>query len=528
MARRRRTTGTRDPSRAMVLLATTLLLAGAMTVAGPVSAQSGEGIGVAPSTLRIDDPPLVRGGSMERTLSFQQHDHDVARVEVRVLPPTEPDAQDASGWVTLDPGGEIDVPRTSDHPVKVKIDVPVTAANGHYRAKVEFRVLQACDSSGSCAAVQTAASSILAMTVGGEQVKRIKVLGSPDLNDAEEGGPLQFRVPLENTGNVDADPTIRLQIQDKHQTKILRTYWFNQTVLKPGESGSYTQILRDLDLPRDQYWAIVTVYLDGVLVKTANPQTFDVLEAGALARSAVLKTIRITGDLTTAAVGDLVKLSAIVQNTGQAPVVAQFKGEVWVDGVLRDTFASDPREIAIGETAPLEVIYVVQHGGQHEFKGRAQYGSKVTEERSLLLAVEGEAAAGAGLLWVGLGLLLLVGVVSALVFVGRSRKQAQRRRRRGPLRAQRGPPPAGAAASARGVRAQPPVGRPPQGSAAKRTTERRVTPQQARAQGQRPPSPPSSGGRPPAPAPRGPQSRSSAPPTRGPPADRGPRRPGSR
>lgn len=423
--------------RPAILLVCALLLALPL----PAAAQDGSGVGVTPATTEMDDPPLLRGGSKVATLQFQQHDHDLAYVEVRVQPPPPGDHGDASTWITLrpadgqDPAQDLQVERTSDYPVQVDVQVPETAANGAYAARVNFRLKQACDADGgACVGVQSATSAMIHMDVRDEgEVKRILVPGSARVHHMETGKPFQFTVPLENAGNVDANPHIKLEILDKHQEEILAERWLRDTVLRPGERLETSFIVDDLELQEDQYWARVFVYLDDEQMHESDLRTFDVVPTGTLAQTAELRTIRIDDDITTAEVGDLVRLVAVVENTGSVPVQAAFKGSVLVDDKLVDTLESSLVEIPIGETQGLEMFYRLDRPGQHVFEGSAHYGAKLTEERTLLLRVMdagGFTVPAWG--WVALGAVVPLALVGLFLLGrrGRTRVQAPARGRR--------------------------------------------------------------------------------------------------
>lgn len=431
----------RSPGALLVLLLTGALILGFSVIAAAQT--SGSGVGVAPASLHMDDPPLIRGGGKVGILQFQQHDHELAHVVVSIHNPSDGDHGDASSWITLDPpAGRIEVPRTADYPVEVEVAVPETAANGLYAARVNFLVEEACDADGgACVGVQASASATVYVRVeDGEEVKQIAVLGSLSVHDMETGSDFQFSLELENTGNVDAVPQVKLEILDKFQEEVITHRWLNDTLLRPGERGDHTFIVPDLDLPEDQYWARVNVHLDGVSIHESGVRTFDVVPPGTLAQTAELRTIRIDGDLTSARVGELIRMEAIVENTGAVPVLAQFQGTVEVDGRLVDRLESDQRQIPIGATQGIEMFYTVEHPGQHVFKGQIHYGSKITEERSLLLSAQD--TGGIDLpawAWFVLGGLVPVALVGMFLLGRRGagkRSPAQPKQRRRPPRGQ--------------------------------------------------------------------------------------------
>jgi hypothetical protein len=468
-----------------------ILLIGALLLAFsvPADAQSGTGVGVSPATLEMDDPPLLRGGGKVATLQFQQHDHDLAHVLLSVQSPNPGDHGDASSWITLDPPqGEIEVPRTDDFPVQIEVAVPETAANGLYAARVNFRLTQACEADGgACVGVQAATTATVWIDVQDVgEVKRILV-DNPRVRSMEIGSAFQFEVPLENTGNVDANPHIRLRVYsqhdyDKDDAEPLTERWLRDTILRPGERGDYTFIVRDLDLGLGQYWAKIDVYLDDERIHEGTFRTFDIVPVGTLAQIAELRTIRIDGDITNARVGDLIRLEAIVENTGEVPVTASFRGNVLVDGRIVDTFETSPLEIPIGATQGIELVYRVEHAGSHVFEGRIHYGNKITDQRTLLLAVDSTGLNVPGWAWFGLAALAPLALVG-MFLLGR-RGAAKNQRPPASARSKRGRAPPAASKKRRPAAGHPrapstagkPPRRPPPGRGAAPPPSREAPP----------------------------------------------------
>ncbi len=465
----------RSPGVLLAVLLSGALLLGFSLMATAQDSGSGTGVGVAPASLHMDDPPLIRGGSKVGTLQFQQHDHDLAHVVTSIHRPSSGDEGDASSWITLDPGeGTMEVPRTDDFPVEVEVSVPTTAANGMYAARVNFLVEEGCDADGgACVGVQASASATIYVNVeDGDEVKRIAVPGSLTVHDMETGSDFQFSIPLENTGNVDANPHVKLEILDKFQDDVVTHRWLNETMLRPGEKEDTTFIVDDLDLAEDQYWARVQVYLDGVEIHESGSRTFDVVPPGTLAQSAELRTIRVDGDITIVKVGELIRMVAMVENTGKVPVLAQFLGTVEVDGKLADRLESDELQIPIGATQGIEMFYTVEQAGSHVFKGQIHYGGKITEERSLLLNAQDAGGIDLpGWAWFALGGLVPVALVG-MYLLGRrgGGKQPHASPRSGPPRG-RGPP---------GKRAPSNAPRSPAGQKTAPATKRRGPPRRAR------------------------------------------------
>lgn len=390
----------------------------------PVSAQSGT-IGVAPGTLRFSDPPVLPGSSNLGVLHFSNtHDRAVdGTLQVGRLPPDSAAGEqwdDAASWLSLDRASKLSLPVTNNYPVNVTVRVPETAGNGVYKAQVTFTPDEGSGSGVSLVVGVTA--SIEIEVNNANAVQRVDVLGSSDLFNAEIDGPLQASVEMKNSGNVDAQPRVRLVVHDKFQDRVVASFWVNDTFLSPGQVVVKSLIIEPHGLPLDQYWGVVEVYLGGTVIHTAGAKSFDVVEPGTLSRLAEFRTIKVSGDSAFVEVGQLLKLSALVNNIGQVPLVAKFKGTVERDGALVEVIESDEVEIPIDTQLPLDMFYTPTKVGRYEFSGHVSYGLKVTEVKSIIITVQDTGTFDVPWLWIGGAFVL---VIVGLVIVGVRRRGAR-------------------------------------------------------------------------------------------------------
>lgn len=367
-----------------------LLLAIVSTVlAVPSGATTQGSAGVSPATLSFVDPPALAGGTQQGALEFQQRYDVPVEVAVTIIS-LQGDWGDARSWMSLDRSGRFTL-EPGTHPFHLKAATPDGVPNGLYKAGVLFRIhpphVDAFEGSGSTAETSVTATIVL-LVDNDNEVMRVTVSGRPQVMTAEVDGDLRFTVPWANTGNVAANPHVQVEILDQMQSGVLRTYWFNETILAPGEKGDHSFTVYSHDLPEGQYWARISVFLGDELVTATSPITFDVLKEGALARNAELRRVGIDGNLTKATPGTPLRITAMVANTGNISIVAQFHGEVWRDGALVDLIESSPGQVPLGEERILNTLYTPDTPGRYEIKGHVAYEGKVTEEKSVLIAVE--------------------------------------------------------------------------------------------------------------------------------------------
>jgi len=291
--------------------------------------------------------------------------------------------------------------------VFLRLLVPADAANGVYTGSV--RVLTTVDEKntgeGAGVSVNVGADISVTFNITGTQ----KIAGSViDVvtSDVEAGSPLRIKTTVQNSGNVQVNPEIRLQVVDP-QGAIVGEASFSEEVVYPNEIKILTPEWDTTDQKTGERIARVSVKFGDVDLGTRETR-FNMLAVGTLTRRGELEGLALEG---TPSVGSVLKVIAKFRNTGEIDAHAQFLGEVFRDSVRIDAAASEELLVVPGDVVPLELFVDVTEEGTYTVRGKVNYEGKETDVQELVFTVGG----GGGLpVWA-----IVVGVaVIALLIVG--------------------------------------------------------------------------------------------------------------
>ncbi|MBN1762747.1 MAG: hypothetical protein JW878_06705 [Methanomicrobia archaeon] len=149
---------------------------------------------------------------------------------------------------------------------------------------------------------------------------------------------------------------------------------------------------------------------------------FDILETGTLTRTGELTDLCCEGE---PLIGELMKVLATFKNTGAIDTKAKFSGEVYRNGKLLETIASEELAVPVTETRTLTSYYKFEEPGTYKISGYVIYEGKQTETKEVLFEVPGGAATSAHIplmpTIVGIGLVVALIVICGVVLLRRRR-----------------------------------------------------------------------------------------------------------
>jgi hypothetical protein len=261
------------------LAAVVVALGLAFAVSGPVQAQGG--IAIYPSAIELKD--AVRGEEYVRTVTVLNEEQN------KVTFGFKGDGE-VGGWLSLHPQDDptttldrIDVPAGGQTRVLVRVAVPADAPNGPHQGSLGLQsVVGAAEGEGSASSVSMGLSVDMEVDVTGVERLSGAVLDLAT-NDIEVGQPLEIRTTFNNTGNVRAQPQIRLQVKDATGAVVGEASYADTAV----EAGSSQVIRSEWDATgrgAGDYVASVTVSL-GDKQLDARELEFKILPRGTLPHS---------------------------------------------------------------------------------------------------------------------------------------------------------------------------------------------------------------------------------------------------
>jgi hypothetical protein len=396
---------------------------GATAAASPEGADNkpsgGAGIGIYPTA--IDFEKTLRGTEYFRSIGV------INAADSEQTFAFEADG-DAAPWLSLvnpqDTAQVLDTLAAAPHDegrAFLRLLVPEGVPNGTYTAAVRMLT-----SVGEPGVGEGAGASV---NVGAEIKVTLEVTGTQNIagsftdvatTDVEVGSPLRIRTTIQNSGNVQVNPQIGLEVADPTGAVVGQTT-FPGEVVYPNETKVLVSEWDTAGQALGARVARVAVKF-GDLDLGSKQANFNILAVGTLTRQGTLEGITLEN---APYAGVVAKIGAHFRNTGQIDTRAIFLGEVYYKSALIDTISTPERLVQQGQAVAFEAFVDVLDAGTYTVKGKVNYEGKETEEKELTFDVEG-LGGGEGLpiwAWIVIG---AGGLVGAVVIVGGSWALARR------------------------------------------------------------------------------------------------------
>ncbi len=369
-----------------------------------------QGIGVAPAMIELED--ALRGAEYTNLLTVFNREESDLTAEVA-------GEGEAGQWVSLHPLDDetatldsIAVPANSQTRVFLRVTVPLDAPNGPHKGSIGLQTVapegEGDDGGGTGATVGVGVA--LTINVTGTQNLTGEVLDM-NANDVEVGYPLRVQTTFHNTGNVKAQPDIRLQVKDSLGTVVAEAAYGDTTV----DSGTTQAIHSEWDTTGAEagdYVAGVSVILGDQAIDIRD-LPFKILPVGTLTRQGDLESLALENE---PYANGVAKIVATFHNTGQIDTRATFTGEVYHKSVLIDSVSSQELLVEPRQSVALDAFADVLEAGTYTVTGKVNYEGKETEEKELTFAVVSPGGGGDdGLpiwLWAVIGGMALMAAVA--------------------------------------------------------------------------------------------------------------------
>ncbi len=331
-------------------------------------------VGVSP--IEIDYKDLMRGGYAETYITVSNPSTDEQVVTIGV------EGQSAA-WSRVEPNNF----NVEGHGVKIVrliVEPPLDTPNGIYKSTIYINAVDVYTAQavaqGMGVAVTSGVGILQSVNVTGVQIRQYNVEGV-NIPDTEECRDIQVIVNARNSGNVRLNADIGIDIYTE-SGEYMRSFNYTSAEMMP--TKVYNFIIRMQPgfgkftcMPVGVYKAKVTASLDGSTIFTTEVP-FDVLERGTLTISGVLQNMTLPSNVT---MGDTVKIEGTFKNTGQLPVLAKLKSEIYKDGKLSTAIEGDQLEVNIGETKTLTAYWRTGWIGDYNVKSTVFYESRNTDTK---------------------------------------------------------------------------------------------------------------------------------------------------
>ena len=367
---------------------------------------SSQGIGVYPALLSFPDTlrgreyfgtvGVMNGGSRSLTYRFE----------------TVGDAAPWLSFVSLDratPLSEIEVAPHDTTQVMVRALVPPAVTNGEYAGiiRVLTTTSAGADAEGSGVGVNLGAEVSVRFAVSGTQRIEGQFIDA-GASDVESGYPLRIQSSLVNTGNVQINPEIDVDIVDTAGNAVDHFSSADQ-VLFPNDRKQIVTEWSTTGRTTGERIARITVKY-GALELGTKEVRFTIVPVGTFTRRGELQEVRLTNK---PRAGDLAKLVAVFNNTGQIETKGKFLGELYAGDRLIEQLSSSEQLLLPGGTGELEILARVVENGTYTVKGKVNYEGRETDVQSYTFRVGAQ-----GGLPNTLKALIAVGAAAAILALG--------------------------------------------------------------------------------------------------------------
>lgn len=302
---------------------------------------------------------------------------------------------DTADWITLSPSQPYVIEPGQSTYVDVTVQPPAFTPNGVYTGEIIFIMDPSANGGGTGAALSAGASAQVIIEVSDREQSNLFV-NSLIAERTEECRPINLKVNLKNTGNVELTPNYDVKLYHS-QKGFVTDVTFKKEVLKPtiqrtdtlsipysttGLSNVWEQFVC---LPMGQYYAEVTMTDQlGNQYYKGRVDTF-VLEKGTLSLSGVLESINNTP---TASIGEPVKVTGKFNNTGVSTEQAKLKLEVYKGSKLVEVINGEETAADPGKVTDVAAYFIPKSIGEFELQGSVNFGGKFTNIASSSIVVE--------------------------------------------------------------------------------------------------------------------------------------------
>src|SRR4030042_1679033 len=337
-----------------------IILAGAFIAL--LSFVSPANIGVSPANIHFDN--VLRGGYAEKIVTITIDSSEPTKV---TLAPRG----DIAEWLSFDTK-EFEVSKDKPYYLKIIVQPPIDIPNGNYSGFLRIttsskgKIVE-----GQATGIINAALDLyLEVDITDVEYSSCRAWNY-QVQSAEKGDDVIFKVNVYNGGNIRLSPTIIIDIWNQERTEIVKQVEFSDEIIIPTTEKELEIKMDSSDLELGQYWAEVT----SVECYSGETLTFDVLKEGALKAQGTL--ISITSP-TWIKVGDTTLIEALFENNGEKDVDARFSGEITLGNKIIQILESPSSSVGIGKLETLKFYFTPK-------KEENKRGSKIEMKKLIFI-----------------------------------------------------------------------------------------------------------------------------------------------
>ncbi|PIN90990.1 hypothetical protein COU60_00015 [Candidatus Pacearchaeota archaeon CG10_big_fil_rev_8_21_14_0_10_34_76] len=365
-------------------------------------------IGVSPGNVNFKD--VLRGGYAERQLSVTADSTESVLVGLEA-------GGEIADWLNFS-DVEFRVSRSNPGKPVIYLTPPSDMPNGNYTGYIRVKTSEINGENSEGHAV----GNIIAVLDVAISVEIVDTeifscaARSFEIESVEKGEDLRISFEYNNNGNIRMKPRLIVDIWDVGQTKIIKHIDMTENDVLPTRKEKVSFFVPTDDLEVSQYWAEVSV----TDCFSSDLLTFDVLEPGTLRADGIITSIV---SVTWAELGETIPIIVNFENTGAKSIVAQFKGQISLEGRIVDILESEESRVEVSDNTNFTFYFTPKSAGKYIMEGRVFYDNKRTFESSKVINVKPKKSSW-GTIWAILGYIALI--VLAIVLIYKIRKERRK------------------------------------------------------------------------------------------------------
>ncbi|MEE9323253.1 MAG: hypothetical protein V3U72_01785 [Candidatus Aenigmarchaeota archaeon] len=331
-------------------------------------------IGISPAEMYFNN--ILKGGYAEGSVAVSTS----SETPVNFMITAKGSIKD---WIEFEPSENLTMSRNEMRRVRVIVKPPENVANGVYTGNILVTTEPTQPGEGDVGIGVTAGtSSDVSVRITGDEIKKASV-ESISVKDTEEGHPVEFSILILNEGNVIIYPLMEIRIMEKGESEVLKSGTHIQTEILPTKMKIIKINVDTEGLEIGEYKGNVKVFLDEEKL-AEETLVFNLFERGTLSKRGFLQKI---WNEPWVNVGDIVKIDAYFENSGELLVTGKFRGEIYTGDRLVDVVESEELEVPVGKTVVMSAYFRPALPGQYVVRGQVIFGGKTTETKESFINV---------------------------------------------------------------------------------------------------------------------------------------------
>lgn len=270
-------------------------------------------------------------------------------------------------WISFSPNVSLKVSKSLPMVLKMMIKPPKNISKGIYSGSITLNIINK-NAPEISSGKEIFFPLDMLVDITDKEIKRIEVKNI-FVSSTEQNYPVDFFIKVQNKGNINANPVIRINSKGISHVKKIE--------LLPSEEKEAIIPLYPNNLEVGKHLANISVFLDDQLIKNET-SSFNILKKDSLIRKGSFLGMT---NIEKVHVNNSVKINSYFKNSGEISVYARFRGRVFFNNSLIKEIESEQVYSPAGKTTALTSYFIPSEVGLYEITGDILYYNTLTEEK---------------------------------------------------------------------------------------------------------------------------------------------------